>query len=274
MIIHHILVLALIQGLTEFLPVSSSGHLVLVHDLLGGEQLERWREDLLLDIAVHVGTLLSVLVYFRKDVSAMFCGLLKVNAQASAPGRLLLVHVIIASVPVVAAGLLLHIWAPDWLRSVEIMAWSTLIFGIVLWWADRNPVTSRQISDITLRDALVIGCAQVLALVPGTSRSGITMTAGRFLGLSRTEAAHFSLLLAIIAIAGAGTIGLYQLWQSGFGELGYDVLLAAFLAFFSGWAAIAGMMAFLARASFMVFAVYRVLLGTALLGLIYTGFLT
>jgi undecaprenyl-diphosphatase len=250
--------------------VSSSGHLVLVHAFFDGAQ--SWNERVILDVAVHVGTLFSVLVYFRRDVACMARGVLDwaLGDFKSAGGRLN-AHILVASVPVIVVGFSLHMMKPDWLLLVEVMAWSTIIFGVLLWVADRRAVTVERLEDMRLRDAVIIGLAQALALVPGTSRSGITMTAARFLGYSRSDAARFALLLAIIAIGGAGTLGAVELYESGDARLGLDVLLAAVISFFAGWGSIAVMMKWLEKASFTIFAVYRVILGVALLGLIYSG---
>ena len=267
MISLHIVILALVQGITEFLPVSSSGHLVLTHHLLdGGGANLCWEENRTLDVAVHVGTLASVLLYFRRDVCTMACGLLRAEFR-------LLSLVILASLPVIAAGFGLHLLQPSFLCLLQVMAWTTLVFGIVLWVADRFSPAQKTIDDMNRRDALLIGLSQALALVPGTSRSGITMTAARALGYTRTEAAHFSLLLSIVAIAGAGTLGSLDLVQSGNADLSFDALIAAVLAFVSGWIAIALMMKWLEKATFTPFAIYRVVLGVLLLGLIYGGVL-
>ncbi len=265
-----IIILALIQGLTEFLPVSSSGHLVLVHHIF--DSGKNWDQRLIMDVAVHVGTLFSVLVYFRKDVLSMLTGALDwTKRDFKTEGAQLNIHLLIASIPVIAGGFALHILKPDWLTLLQVMAWSTIIFGILLWIADRTPQTAKTLRDMSLKDAALIGLAQTLALIPGTSRSGITMTASRFLGYSRTQSARFSLLLAIIAISGAGTIAGLELWQSGDIELGFDALLAAVLSFLAGWLSIALMMKWLERSTFTVFAVYRVILGVALLAIIYNA---
>ena len=263
-----LIILALIQGLTEFLPVSSSGHLVLVHHIFGG--IESWDERLILDVAVHVGTLFSVLIYFRKDVWAMLCGLLDwTKRDFSSDGARLNIYVLIASIPVILAGLVLHILKPEAMLMLEVMAWATILFGILLWIADSLKTESKTIHDMHLKDAILIGLAQCLALIPGTSRSGITMTASRFLGYSRSESARFSLLLAIIAISGAGAIGSLELISSGNAQLGLDALIAALLAFISGWIAIALMMKWLERFTFKIFAIYRIILGAALLLILY-----
>lgn len=272
-----IIILALIQGITEFLPVSSSGHLVIAHNVMDGEAAQSWDNHILLDVAVHVGTLLSILFYFHKDILKILNGLLgAVRGNIKNEGTKLSVFIIIGSIPVILAGLGIHILEPSWLLATQIVAWTTLIFGIALWIADRHGsknTAPRDLNDMTLKDALIIGFAQTLALIPGTSRSGITMTAGRFLGFSRTECAHYSLLLGIVAISGAGTIaGLSMLDQKNL-NIGLDIALAAGLSFISGLIAIALMMKWLSRASFTPFAVYRIILGVALLGLIYSGLL-
>lgn len=272
---YYLLALALIQGVTEFLPISSSGHLVLFHALTGGDGPDSWGRSLTLDVAVHVGTLFAVLVYFYKDVWLMLLGLpALLQRKASGPGSLMGFHIFISSMPVIIAGFILHQIQPGWLRSVEIMAWATLGFGILLWWADRTRPLGKTVQNMTALDALWIGLAQCLALIPGASRSGITMTAARFLGMSRKESAHYSLLLAIIAITGAATLTGIDLAEEGNIALTYDLFIAGFLAFIVGWVSIALMMKWLEKASFTVFAVYRVVLGGILLILIYTGALS
>lgn len=263
-----LIILALVQGLTEFLPISSSGHLLLVHRLF--DQAQNWENHVILDVAVHVGTLGSVLLYFRNDVKKMFSGLKSwTRRDFQSEGAKLNIYILLASLPVIAAGYAVHLLQPDLFLLLKIMAWTTLLFGILLWVADRMEARSKTLSDLTIKDALVIGFAQVLALVPGTSRSGITMTAARFLGYSRAESAHFSLLLAIVAIAGAGTLATIELFQSGDIQLGLDALIAALISFVSGWCAIALMMKWLEKCSFAPFAIYRIILGVALLAFLY-----
>lgn len=260
MSLFHLVILALVQGITEFLPISSSAHLFMTHALLGSDDLTK---DLTMDIAVHVGTLFAVLLYFHKDILA----------AATGRNKSLLRHIIIASIPVVIAGYCLHVIQPGWIRSLHVTAWFTLIFGILLWAIDRFKPTSLSLSDMTWKRALLVGLAQILALIPGTSRSGITITAARYLGFNRTDAARFSMLLALVAISGAGTLGGIDLWQSDNIMLGFDALIAAVISFFSSWAAIALLMRWLTRASFTPFAIYRIILGAALLVLIYTSVL-
>ena len=263
----HIVILALIQGITEFLPVSSSGHLVLAHAIWGPRA-----DDLTLDIAVHVGTLFAVLLYFRHDILHMVCGVQQfIRGKGDREGHRLTLAVLTGSVPVIIAGFIMHLSTPDWTRSLYLTAWCTLLFGIVLGLADRVKRADRTLEKITLKDALLIGLAQVLALIPGVSRSGITMTAARALGFNRSDCARYSMLLAIVAISGAGTLTGFALAQEGNIALTYQALLAVILSFFSALVAIFLMMKWLNRASFKPFVIYRIILGTVLLALLYGG---
>ena len=267
----HLVALSLVQGITEFLPISSSGHLVLTWETLGSEVPQP--DQLIVDIAVHVGTLAAVCGYFRGDIWAMLTGAVAGVAGRPTPGTRLAVLVLLASLPVVAAGVLLRDVVDDLVRDVEVIAWTTLGFGVLLYVADRAAGQLRRLPDMRWADAVMIGLMQVLALVPGTSRSGITMTAGRLLGYGRREAARFSMLLAIPAIAGAGTMAGLDVYQSGNLALGLDALIAAAMAFAAAWLAIALLMRWLAVASFTPFVIYRIALGGLLLALIYTGVL-
>lgn len=265
--LYHILILALVQGISEFLPISSSGHLVLTHALLGNENTNLcWETNRMIDVAVHVGTLFSVLVYFRRDLLSMISGI----SDKTSSGFLLLRNVVIASIPVAIAGYIIHKIEPSFLCFVEIMAWMTLVFGIVLLIADKFNA-DKTLGQMNGMQATLIGLSQALALVPGVSRSGITMTSARFLGFSRVEAARFSLLLSIVAISGAGILSGGKLLETPNIALGADVLLAVFLSFISGWVAITLMMKWLSKATFLPFAIYRIVLGILLLGLIYSG---
>ena len=265
----HITILALVQGITEFLPVSSSGHLVLVwemFDRLGWSALEQTSSDrLILDIAVHVGTLLAVCLYFWRDVVDMIVGVAKLALGRWTPGARLALFVVVGTVPLVIAGFFLKDLVATIFRDVRIVAWATIGFGILLFVGDRVGMTLRRIEHMTIGSVLVIGLSQVLALVPGTSRSGITMTAARFLGFERPEAARFSMLLAIPAILGAGTLAGLDIYQSGDLRLGADAAVAAVISFFFALVAIALMVRWLRHASFMPFVIYRLLLGGALL---------
>ena len=185
----HIFVLAAIQGITEFLPISSSGHLLMIPSLTG------WQDQgQSIDIAVHVGTLIAVVAYFRHDIFQIVKAFLMPTDKNGAEGRKLGFHIIIASVPIVIAGGLMYLLLQNELRSILLVAATTIIFGIFLGWADKKYPVTKNIEGITMLDSLVIGLFQILALLPGTSRSGITMSAARMRGLSRSDGAHFSML--------------------------------------------------------------------------------
>jgi len=266
----HIIILALIQGITEFLPISSSGHLVLAHAALDGNAAQIWEKHIVMDVAVHVGTLFSVLLYFRKDVALMLKGLASLcMGRFHHSGNTMTLKIIVGSIPVIIAGFILNTIEPSWLLAIEIVAWTTLIFGIILWIADRIGSNEKTLNDMKYSHAIFIGLAQCLALIPGTSRSGITMTTARFLGYNRSESAHYSLLLGIIAISGAGALGGLQLLEDPTTLFSHDIIIAAILAFISGYIAITLMMKWLERASFTPFAIYRIILGVGLLALIY-----
>ncbi len=263
----HIVVLALVQGITEFLPISSSAHLILVPTLTG------WTDQgAVLDIAVHVGTLGAVLIYFHRDVGAMLrgCGRL-VRGRRDGDARLAL-NVAVATVPVLAAGLILvKLDLYPLLRSPEVIAWATLGFGLLLYAADRLAGTARRLEQFGLASAAVVGLMQALALIPGTSRAGITITAARLLGTNRSDAARFSMLLSIPAILAAGGYGGYELLAAGELTLGRDAALAAVLSFAAALLAIWGLMRWVRRSSYTPFVVYRVLLAGVLFWWIYAG---
>jgi undecaprenyl-diphosphatase len=259
-----IVVLALVQGITEFLPISSSAHLILVPMLTG------WPDQgLLIDIAVHVGSLGAVLVYFRDDLAAMLSGIRGAGRGRPGAGRRLILLVAIGTIPVLVAGFLLERMGTGELRSMAVIGWTSLVFGIALYLADRYAPNRRPVEEMSLGGALTIGIAQVLALVPGTSRAGITITAARLLGLRRDEAARFSMLLSIPTILAAGGLLTLDLIELGEASVSSQALLAGGLAFVSALIAIVLMMRWLQRASYTPFVAYRCALGLALLLYVY-----
>jgi undecaprenyl-diphosphatase len=256
-----IVVLALIQGLTEFLPVSSSAHLIL------GSRLFAWPDQgLVFDVATHLGTLLAVLFYFRKSLADMCLAWL---SPARTPGqrehRAMAKYLVLASIPVIVVGALAHEWVETYLRDVRIIAVTTLVFGALLWVADAFFARDRNLHNLKLRPALVIGFAQVLALVPGTSRSGITITMGRMLGFSADASARFSFLLAIPVIAAAGSYGLLRMIMDDTDLDWAQFSLAVLLSAIAGWICIAAFLALLKRFCLLPFVIYRMLLGIVLL---------
>lgn len=255
---------ALVQGITEFLPISSQAHLILIPHLTG------WCDQgLVIDIGVHMGTLFAVVVYFWRDC----LGLVRGAGEAILFRRTELatraIHILVATVPALAAGFVLRSQLGFEFRNIAVIGWTTLGFGILLWAADRWCGRELEMGHMTCRRALFIGCAQALALIPGTSRSGITMTAARMLGFERGEAARFSLLMAVPVILGAGTLATLDLLRSGNGQLTAATGIAAVLSFLAALITIAVLMRWVARASFAPFAVYRIILGFALLAALY-----
>ncbi len=276
MTIVQLILLALVQGITEFLPISSSGHLVLVPALTG------WPDQgLLMDVAVHVGTLVAVLLYFWRDTKGL--ALAGFGSIGIKPARRLVEGtpylkifwaLVIGTIPmVIVGGLMVATDASDMLRSAEVIATTSIVFGILLYIADKRGDSHKTTDDITIKPALLIGLAQVLALIPGTSRAGVTMTASRLLGFSRTESARFSMLLSIPAIIASGTAtGLKAMEEATAAQLG-DAAIGAVLSCVAALVAIHFLMRWLTHASMTVFVVYRVLLGLGLFALIGAGIL-
>tara|TARA_B100000686_G_scaffold351070_1_gene448761 strand:- start:1374 stop:2171 length:798 start_codon:yes stop_codon:yes gene_type:complete len=259
-----IVVIAVIQGLTEFLPVSSSGHLVIAPDLLG------WRDQgLIIDIAVHVGTLGAVIIYLWRDIWLMLKGLAKVGKLEGNSGLYLLVNIILGTIPIVIAGALIYRYAGSALRNIEVVAWATLGFAVLLYIADKYSVTINRVEHLTWGRALFIGMAQIFALIPGASRSGTVITMARWLGFERREAARFSLLLSIPAIIGAGVIAIVDVIQLGSESMLSDFVLAAILSFISALISVFVMMSWLRKSTFMPIIVYRFGLGIILLFWVY-----
>jgi len=259
-----ITLLAAVQGITEFLPISSSAHLLLPAILLD------WPDQgLTFDVAVHVGTLVAVLAYFRTDLIALFLAWYgSLRGGAPSPQARLAWLLILATVPAGLAGLLLNDWVEQYARSALVIGATSLLFALLLWLADRPPSRERHLVSIGWRDALFIGMAQVLALIPGTSRSGITMTAGLLCGLGRREASRFSFLLAIPIILASGGLRGVELLTTGEAGGQWPLLLyAASLSAVVAYACIHFFLRLIERVGFLPFVIYRVVLGVILLGL-------
>ncbi len=270
MTVFHLVLVAIVQGITEFLPISSSAHLILAPKVTGAAD-----QGQLIDVAVHVGTLVAVLIAFRRDVAEGFIGVADMARGRYGTGAARLArNLVIATLPLIVLGLVFHrIGMMDWMRddarAFTIIGWTTIVFGVLLWIADRFAPTRRTLESTGWGEAVMVGIAQAIALVPGTSRSGITMTAARFLGLSRTEAARFSMLLAIPAILAGGTIGAIDIVKSGDARLGADAIIAAALSCIAALAAIKLFMGYIADATMTPFVIYRLLLGAVLLWIAY-----
>lgn len=252
--------------------ISSSAHFILVPALTG------WPDQgLAIDVAMHIGTLAAVLAYFRDDVAAVGGGAMSAMRGRWTPDGRLSFQIAAATVPVVIAGFLLKDMIDADFRNPELIAATTGGFAVLLWLSDRcareEGAPAVDLRALEWRTVLLIGIAQALALVPGVSRSGITITAALFLGLGRTEAARFSLLPSIPTTADAGVLGASDLFRSGDAALQGDALIAGSLAFAAALAAIAGLMAWLKSAAFTPFVIYRLFLAAVLLGMIYCGLL-
>ncbi|MBK85184.1 MAG: undecaprenyl-diphosphate phosphatase [Gammaproteobacteria bacterium] len=265
----HTLVLALIQGITEFLPVSSSAHLVFPSQIWG------WPDQgLSFDVAVHFGTLAAVMVYYRSWLGKLFAGFFNQPSASLGLGQIkenqyagdvkLVKHLLFASIPVFMAGAVMEILIPDGIRSTFIIGIATIVFGLVLYVADKKQ-GSKSEYDLVLKTALIIGLAQVLALIPGTSRSGITIAAGLFLGMSATGAANFSFLLSIPTILAATALKTLSLLG---GDASVDWVTLGTGAFISGvfaYLSISWFISFLNRVGMVPFVIYRLILGVLLL---------
>ena len=267
MSIEQIFLLAIVQGLTEFLPVSSSGHLILIPAFTGWED-----QGAATDVMVHIGSLFAVLVYFWKDVFNLVGGIGDVFKGKVTPHSRMVTIIGFATLPAIAFGLALKLTGLiDVIRSVELVAYGAIVWGILMYIADRVGRTHLKMENMTLGPAFMIGIAQAVALIPGTSRSGITMTMARFLGFERGEAARFSFLLGIPAILAAGIFTGLEATQSGH-AISADAYWAAFITFFAALAAIAMLMAIVKRTTFLVFVIYRFALGLLLLAMLYDWF--
>ncbi len=267
MSLFHLILVAIVQGVTEFLPVSSSGHLVLLPALTGMPD-----QGLAIDVAAHVGTLGAVVAFFWSDVRLAAGGVPSLlRGRVEGPGAWLALCLAVATVPVVLAGLVIQVaGVGDMLRSVALIGWMTILFGLVLFWADRHGGSARRAEHWTLRHAVIMGVCQTLALIPGTSRSGITISGARALGYERTEAARLSMLMSIPTIlASAAILGLDVIGQADVG-LARDGAIVAVLSFVAAWATLKLMFRFLRFTSFTPYVIYRMLLGVALLAYAYS----
>lgn len=264
----HILILALIQGLTEFIPVSSSGHLTLAHEFSDLPK-NNVADEVIMDVALHAGTLIAVMVYFRADVMRLARGLFHLPFRQETPEASEAKHMIYATVPVLmGAALLLATGALGHLRHSYIVAWASIIFAVPLYLADRSSPQEKTLPDMHARAAFLMGLAQILALIPGASRAGVTIMAGRALGFSREAAARYSMLMAMPVIFCFALFGMIDLigsqnWQ-GLSNAALGALLAAIFAFVS----IDIFLRLTRHISLLVFVIYRVLLGAAILALL------
>lgn len=254
--------LSIVQGITEFLPISSSGHLILFAEFTPFED-----QGLAVDIALHIGSIVAVIIYFYKDIIEIIKGVVSkcFFPDFSNQGNRLAYQIVLASIPALIMGFCLRNFGMEYFRNPKIIGWTILIYGLILYVADKKGQSSKNTSDISFKDALFIGLAQCLALIPGTSRSGVTITMARFLGVNRSDAAKFSMLLSIPTIAAAGTLELYRLYKtSNITEIG-NVIDAIGFSFIFSMMVIFAMMKWLQKFTFLPFVIYRVILGSVLI---------
>ena len=264
MTIFQAVVLGTLQGLAEFLPISSSAHLALAPWLLGWDP-----PGLAFDVSLHVGTLFAVLWYFRRDwieLAAAAWSMVRTRSVRSAAERRV-VFLVVATIPAGVAGLLLERYAATVFRAPFVTGVALIVLGLLLWFADRTAPSHRSLDDLSMKDAILIGCAQALAIVPGVSRSGATITAGRALALDRQAAAVFSFLMSMPIITAAAVLEVPDaLAESGLGAPLVAGILSSAL---SGWIAITVLLRFVSRNDYKVFAIYRLILGAFVLWLVY-----
>jgi len=257
----HFILLGLIQGLTEFLPVSSSAHLILL------PLITDWQDQgLVLDVAAHFGTLIAVVIYFHRDLKDIVsAGFKSVPWQDNDLNARLFWFLIFATIPVSMVGFFGHNLIANYFRDPLIIAIATILFGLLLWWSDAKGKHDRDNNDLSLIDIIWIGLAQILALIPGTSRSGITMTAGLILGFNRKTAARFSFLLSIPVIFLSGCYETFALIRKGSEADPISFAIVLFVSWFVAWLTIELFLRFVERTGMLPYVIYRLFLGSALL---------
>ena len=262
MTLFQLFLLAVIQGVTEFLPISSSGHLILLPQLTALPD-----QGQVIDVAVHLGTLGAVILYFWRDVAVAVAGLPRLlTGRIDTPGARLAFLLIIATIPAILFGLVLKVTGlDDAMRSAMVIGWTMLLFGLVLWWADQRSPTEKEATEWSLREAWLLGLFQAIALIPGTSRSGITITGARFLGYKRADAAKVSMLMSIPVILASAVLLGAEVIQTADATAAKDGAIAAAFAFASALLALTLMMRLLRSVSFTPYVIYRVVLGIGLI---------
>jgi len=262
--LYQIIILALIQGITEFLPISSSAHLIFFPKLMG------WQDQgLYIDVAVHFGTFWAVVIYFWRDVWSMVPGSLKLLRGDLTPGGDLFVKLVIATIPAVIVGALIDDFANGFMRQVVIIAWASIIFGILLWAIDRFAPAKHGLQKMTYVKSFFVGLIQIFAFIPGASRAGSCITATRVLGFNRVDSARYSCLMSIPIIFAAAAHTSYKLIINGNNQMYFEALVAAAISFVISLASIWFMMNWVKTANFTIFVIYRVALGIGLLAWVY-----
>ena len=246
-----ILILSAIQGISEFLPVSSAAHLVLV-----SKYYAFINQNLLIDICLHLGSLIAIIVYFRNDLFHFI------------KNKKFLIKIFVGTIPIIPAGyILFQTGLIDQLRSLEVIGWMSLVFGILLYLSDKTKFTKKIDTDFTNKSAIIIGLFQVISLVPGVSRSGITITSGRLLGFNRFDSAKISFFLSIPTLAAASILGAYSVYKEGSVELNFLAIIAVIFSFIFSYIAL--FLKFIQKFSLNIFVIYRIILSLFILAIVY-----
>ena len=248
-----ILILSVIQGISEFLPVSSAAHLVLV-----SKYYAFTNQSLLIDICLHLGSLIAIIFYFRNYLFHFM------------KNKKFLIKILIGTIPIIPVGYILyHTGLIHQLRNLEMIGWTSLIFGIFLYISDKSKDTKKIENEFTNKSAIIIGLFQVLALIPGVSRSGITITSGRFLGFNRFDSAKISFFLSIPTLTAASIIGIYNIQKEGSTELNFLAIIAVIFSFIFSYITIALFLKFIQKFSLNIFIIYRIILSLFILAIVY-----
>tara|TARA_B100001123_G_scaffold444257_1_gene592588 strand:+ start:2188 stop:2955 length:768 start_codon:yes stop_codon:yes gene_type:complete len=248
-----ILILSAIQGISEFIPVSSAAHLILV-----SKYYSFVNQNLLIDICLHLGSLLAIIFYFRNDLFNFI------------KNKNFLIKIIIGTIPIIPVGYILYQTGMiNSLRNLEVIGWTSLLFGILLYISDRSKITKKIENEFTNKSALFIGVFQIISLIPGVSRSGITITSGRLLGFSRFDSAKISFFLSIPVLAAASLLGVYNIFKEGSTELNFLAIIAVIFSFIFSYATISVFLNFVKKSSLKIFIIYRIILSLFILGVVY-----
>ena len=248
-----ILILSAIQGISEFLPVSSAAHLILVSNYYSFSN-----QGLLIDICLHLGSLIAITFYFRKDLFNFI------------KNKNFLIKILVATIPIIPIGYIIYkSGLINQLRSLEVIGWMSLIFGVLLYISDKTKVSKKIESKFTNKSAIIIGLFQVLALIPGVSRSGITITSGRLLGFSRLDSAKISFFLSIPALSAASFLGIYNIYKEGNTELNFLAIITVIFSFVFSYITIAIFLNFIRKFSLKIFVIYRIILSLFILAIVY-----
>lgn len=248
-----ILILSAIQGISEFLPVSSAAHFVVVTKYYAFTN-----QSLLIDICLHLGSLIAIIFYFRNDLFNFI------------KNKSFLIKILIGTIPIIPVGYILyHTGLIDQLRSLKVIGWMSLIFGILLYVSDRSKITKKIDANFTNKSAIFIGLFQVLALIPGVSRSGVTITSGRLLGFNRFDSAKISFFLSIPTLAAASLLGIYNIYIEKSAELNFLAIVAVIFSFIFSYMTIALFLKFIQKFSLNIFIIYRIILSLFILAIVY-----